>query len=199
MKPDPALLRVPAGTVLFSPGQDCSGFVAVHAGTIRVGLTAENGREIVLYRVRPGEICLQTFGCLIQRQPYAAEGIAETDVVLEIIPPAQFHLMVAEDPAFRQQLFQAVAARFADMERLVEDVALTGLSARLARSLLRLRDAQGRITATHEALAAEIGSGRAAVSRELASLMRAGIVELARGQIVVRDPAGLDALAHAAD
>lgn len=192
-------LSVPRGTTLFAPGQECAGFVVVHAGTVRVTLTAENGREIILYRVRPGDICLQTFGCLVQQVPYAAQGVAETEVELEIVPAGIFEQRVASDTAFRRQLFTAVAARFADMEQLVEDVALTGLSARLARSLLRLRDPDGVIETTHEALATEIGSGRAAVSRELAAFARAGLVELGRGQVRVLDARRLDALSHEPD
>ena len=192
----PPHLHVPGGQVLFRPGQDCTGFVIVHEGTIRVSLTAENGREIILYRVRPGEVCLQTFGCLVNQRPYAAEGVAETDLALEVVPAGQFEQRLASDAAFRTRLLRGVATRFADMEQLVENVALTGLSARLARSLLRLRDAGGQVAATHEALAAEIGSGRAAVSRGLATFARAGLVELARGHLVVVDAAGLEALSH---
>ena len=73
-------LRVPAGTVLFRPQEPCRGFLALHTGTIKVSLTSASGREIVLYRVHPGEICLQTFACLAQDQTYAAEGVAEEDV-----------------------------------------------------------------------------------------------------------------------
>lgn len=194
-----AHLQVPAGTVLFRPGDDCSGFVIVHEGTIRVSLTAENGREIILYRVRPGEICLQTFGCLVDHRPYAAEGVAESDLTLEVVPASQFEERLASDAEFRARLLRGVATRFADMEQLVEDVALTGFSARLARSLLRLRDAEGRITATHEALAAEIGSGRAAVSRGLASFARAGLIEMARGHLRVIDARQIEALSHEVD
>lgn len=192
----PRIDNVPKGQVLFQPGQDCAGFVVLHGGTIRVSLTAENGREIVLYRVHPGEICLQTFGCLINHRPYSAEGVAETDLLLEVVPVGAFHERVTGDAGFRNQLFGAVAARFADMERLVEDVALTGLDARLARTLLRLDDGTGLITATHEAIAVEIGSGRAAVSRTLGRFAKHGMVDIGRGAVRILDPAGLAALAH---
>ena len=39
-----------AGQVLFRADDECRGFVIVRQGTIRVSLTAANGREIVLYR-----------------------------------------------------------------------------------------------------------------------------------------------------
>jgi CRP/FNR family transcriptional regulator len=181
--------------VLFRPGQQCGGFVVVHSGTVRVSLTGENGREIVLYRVRPGDICLQTFGCLVQGTSYGAEGVAETDLVIEMISPTAFQARVADDPAFRQSLFAAVAHRFADLERLVEDVALTGIPARLARALLRLADAGGTVTATQETLATEIGSAREVIGRQLTHFARGGLIASARGTIHVLAPDGLRALA----
>jgi CRP/FNR family transcriptional regulator len=189
-------MSVPKGATLFVPGQACSGFVVVHEGTIKVSLIAENGREIILYRVRPGEICLQTFGCLVEARDYSAEGVAETALDIEIVPAAEFQRRIADDDSFRAQLFTAVAHRFSDMERLVEDVALTGFEARLARALLRLADEAGLVEATHEALATEMGSGRAAVSRGIGAFTRAGLIAHERGRIRILDAGGLEALAH---
>ncbi|MEO0063464.1 MAG: hypothetical protein RLZZ08_2024, partial [Pseudomonadota bacterium] len=188
--------HLPKGTVLFTPGQDCAGFVVLRRGTIKVTLTGESGREIVLYRVQPGEVCLQTFGCLITGTPYGAQGVADSDLELEVVPATSFQQRIVDDSLFRQQLFAAVAARFADMERLVEDVVLTGFEARLARTLLRLMDHGGRVCATHEELAAEMGSGRAAVSRGLAAFARSGLVTMERAAIQVIDAARLGMHAH---
>lgn len=196
MSAAPAPMAVPRGAVLFRPEDACQGFVVVRSGTIKVSLTAENGREIVLYRVRPGEICLQTFGCLVKGNAYSAEGVAETDIEIEVIPAGEFQRLVEEDLAFRQQLFSAVAARFSDLERLVEDVALSSIEERLARALLRLAGARATVDATHEALATEIGSAREVVSRQLGLFTRAGLVEAARGHIAIIDRPGLEALAH---
>jgi len=189
-------MKVPRGSVLFRPEDACQGFVVVRAGTIKVSLTAENGREIVLYRVRPGEICLQTFGCLVKGQAYSAEGLAETDLEIEVIPASEFQRLVAQDLQFRDQLFSAVAARFADLERLVEDVALSSVEERLARALLRLVGDSPRLDATHEALATEIGSAREVVSRQLGAFARQGLIEVTRGHIAIVDRAALQALAH---
>jgi CRP/FNR family transcriptional regulator len=162
---------------------------------VKVSLTAENGREIVLYRVRPGDVCLQTFGCLVKGGRYSAEGMAETDLTVEIVPVGEFRRRVADDEGFRTRLFTAVAARFADLEQLVEDVALSSISARLARALLRLADGEGVVNATHEALATEIGSAREVVSRQLGVMMREGLIAGTRGHIALLHPEGLRALA----
>lgn len=174
---------IPVGTILFRAGDPCPGFVVLKEGTICVTLTSAGGREIVLYRVRPGEVCLQTFACLIENRAYSAEGVAESNLVAEIIPPTEFNRRVETNPQFRAQVFSAIAHRFSDFEQLVEDVALTGLEARLAKVLLRLADTNGVIQATHERLAVEAGSGRAVVSRQLAEWVRKEWVELSRGEV----------------
>jgi CRP-like cAMP-binding protein len=133
-------ISLPKGSRVFAPGEPCPGFVLLDSGTIRVSLAAENGREVVLYRVQPGDVCLQTFSCLINHTTYRAEGVAETDLSGTLLPPELFHTRMAEDPDFRADIFGSVARRFGDFEQLVEDVALIGFDARLARTLLRLRD-----------------------------------------------------------
>ncbi|SDC50184.1 Crp/Fnr family transcriptional regulator [Ruegeria marina] len=187
-------LDCPSGTVLFHAGEECPGFLRLDEGSIRVTLTAANGREVVLYRVGPGDVCLQTFACLTEGRSYSAEGVTETHTRGTLMSHAEFRRALAEDDGFRSEILHAVARRFADFEHLVEDVALTGFDARLARALLRLSK-DDSVTATHEALAAETASGRAFVSRRLAEFARQGLVELARGRVTLLDRAGLERIA----
>ena len=167
----------PKGTTLFSPGQECPGFLVLKQGCIKVTLTGSSGREVVLYRVHPGEVCLQTFTCLIEDQTYAAEGVVEEDLHGDLIPAGQFRQVIEQDEAFRNDVLTSVALRFSEYQQLIEDVALTGFDARLAKVLLRLVDATGIVPVTHTALAAETASGRAYVSRRLAEFARRGLVE----------------------
>ena len=102
---------------------------------------------------------------------------------------------MAAHGGFRQAVFHAVASRFASFEEVVEALAFSGLEQRVASALLRRADAGDVVHATHEALAAEIGSAREAVSRQLAVFVRQGLVSLARGQVRIERR---DALAQAA-
>jgi CRP/FNR family transcriptional regulator len=178
-------LTCPAGTVLFRPEDPCSGFVVLQEGSIRVSLTSASGREIVLYRVHPGEICLQTFTCLAEGRTYSAEGIAETQLKGEVIPPGEYDRRMANDPDFRRTVFTAVAHRFADFEHLVESLASASIEARLAEALLALAGPGSEVNLTHDALASEIGSAREVVSRQLSRFERSGLVSLARGKVTL--------------
>ncbi|MEZ5778991.1 MAG: Crp/Fnr family transcriptional regulator [Paracoccaceae bacterium] len=165
------------GKVIFSPGQDCPGFILLSEGTIRVTLTGSSGREVVLYRVHPGEVCLQTFCCLIEGHTYRAEGVAETDFSGEMVPADQFNRRLEDDHAFRQHVMNSVALRFSEYQKVIEEIALTNFDARLAKVLLRLAGADGKVVSTHSALAAETASGRAYVTRRLAEFAKQGLVE----------------------
>ncbi len=192
--PGAVVLKARAGDVLFRVDDICHGFIALRAGALRVGLTSAAGRELVLYRVRPGEICLQTFICLARQGAYAAEGIAETDLDAVLIPPNAFDRLMSEDPAFRSAVLTSVASRFMDLEAMVETLAFTGLPARLAGALLTHVAGAGVVRMTHEELASEIGSAREAVSRQLAAFVQADLVSLRRGQITLDDISGLERL-----
>jgi CRP/FNR family transcriptional regulator len=189
---------VPAGTVLFRPSDECAGFLALTRGAIKVSLTSASGREIVLYRVTPGDVCLQTFGCLVEGRRYSAAGVAETALEAELIPPPEFERRMTSDPAFRAQVFASIARRFADFEHMVEALAFTALAPRVARALLRLAGGRAEAVATHEQIAVEIGSAREAVSRQLAAFGRDGLVRAGRGRIALLDRAALQRLADGA-
>ena len=75
------------------------------SGTVRVLQRYPNGRELQLYRVKPGESCLLSGSCLLGHTDYAAAGIAETDVELLVVPPAEFNALVATDETFRSHVF----------------------------------------------------------------------------------------------
>lgn len=99
------------------------------------------------------------------------------------------------NPEFRQKVLSSVALRFSEYQQLVEDVALTGFDARLAKVLLRLTDPNGTVHATHSALAAETASGRAYVSRRLAAMARNGVVEQLPDGISIKDKRALEQIA----
>lgn len=184
-----------AGDVLFRPNDPCRGFIALARGAIKVTLTSASGREIVLYRVRPGEICLQTFSCLVQGKVYAAEGVAEEEVEALVLPPVAFDRLMQSSAPFRAAVLNSVAGRFADFEQVVEALAFSGLEQRVATGLLRLVDGEGVVHATHEALAAEVGSAREAVSRQLGLFARDGLVALGRGRVEIKCRDALSRLA----
>lgn len=190
-------MAVPRGTVLFRIGGLCHNFLMLLDGTVRVQMTAETGREIVLYRVGAGETCILTTACLMTRAGYSAEGVAETDLDAIALGAGAFHELLARSAVFRDFVFASFGTRLLGMMMLVEEVAFGRIDLRLARFLVDHRDARGGLDTTHQTLAVELGTAREVVSRQLKEFERRGLVELSRGRVGVRDPEALLALERA--
>lgn len=183
-----------AGTVLFRPGDVCSGLLLVRSGSVRVQLVSETGRQITLYRVSAGVACVLSTQCLMTDGVYPAEGVAETDVEGVFLGAGQVQRLLREDAAFRAWMFGVYGSRLVDLVMLVEDLLETRIDRRLAHHLVA-HAARGALVQTHQAIAADLGTAREVVSRHLKDFERRGLVALGRGQIEVVDRAGLTALA----
>jgi CRP/FNR family transcriptional regulator len=189
-------VTMPAGSRIYAPGQEATKFLLLVEGSVRVQQISETGREIVLYRVAPGESCALTSACLMGSDHYPAEAIAETDIEAIAIPRALFDELIARSPAFRRFVFHAFSTRMADLFRIIEEVAFTRLDIRLAHKLLDLTGGADELSVTQQQLAIELGSAREVISRMLAEFQRRHWISLSRGAIRLLDRRALDALAH---
>ena len=191
---------ISSGAVLYRPGDPCNSYMLVAEGRVRVQLVSRAGREIVLYRVGPGESCILATSCLMAGRDHGAEAIAETDIHAIAVPASDFHALLAESVGFRDFVFSTYGNRLVDLIHLVVDVAFHRVDVRLAQRLLSLRPEAPSplVTATHQELAVELGTAREVVSRQLKEFERRGWVELQRGRIVLRDHAALADLSRQA-
>lgn len=193
-----APMDLPRGTVLFRPGEPVAGFAIVLEGRIEVFLTGANGRELLLYAVEPGQSCVQTTLGLLGGGDYAGEAVTTTLTRLVMVPRALFLDLIDRAPAFRQMVFAAFAERMNGMIALMERVSFQSVEARLA-GWLCARAQDGRVTATHAEIAAQIGSAREVVSRRLDAFARRGWVATERGAVQILDGPALRRLALAAE
>ena len=188
---DAAWLQVPAATRLFEEGQACQGFPLVLGGAVQVARGSPGGRQLELYRVTPGELCVVSTAGLTGTRALSAHGVAVEPTELVLLSRAGFEHACAHE-AFRRFVFGVFAERLADLMALAEAVAFQRLDQRLAQALL------GRgspIRSTHHALADELGTVREIVSRLLSRFERSGWVALGRERIEVLNAPALRALA----
>lgn len=195
LRAESAVVSVPAGSVIFGPGTTPDSLLLLLDGRVRVQQLSEQGREIVLYRVEAGESCVMTTACLLAYDDYSAEGIAETDLRAAAIPRGVFDDLVASSVAFRTFIFTAYARRMTDLFLVIEEIAFQRLDIRLAQKLVELSRGADQLRLTHQQLAAELGTAREVVSRQLAEFQRRGWIVLTRGVIDLTDRAALTGLA----
>lgn len=182
-------VRLSAGETMFRPGDGCEGFGFVVDGAVKVGLLSEMGREIVLYRVQPGQSCTVTVSCLVSGSPYPAMGIVERDLKALAVPRTMFIDLIDRSPVFRHFVLEIFSARMTLLMELVHEVAFNKLDQRLAARLLELGP---KIAMSHSELADELGTSRVIVSRILEAFADEGLVALGRRLVSVEDPVRLE-------
>lgn len=186
-------VRLPAGTVVFEEGAECSAYPMLTRGRIRVTKSAPNGREISLYKVEPGEVCVLSLHCMVAESYFAARAVVTQDCEGILIPQPVFMRLVHENAAFRTWAFRTLAERILEMMEVISEVAFHRLDQRLARILVEQAEDRPAavLTRTHQDFADELGSVREIVSRILGAFADAGFVRLERGRVHVLDPNGL--------
>jgi CRP/FNR family transcriptional regulator len=189
------LARIPAGRDVFVEGQQVDAIPLLVAGTVRVYQIGETGREVTLYRFRPGESCVLTATAILTRQTFPAIATVERDAEAVMIPAAAFRAWVAEHEEWRDFFVGLVAQRLASVMNLVDEVAFRRLDQRVAALLASRARRTNPIPITHQEIAAELGSAREAVSRVLEDLRARGLIGSARGRIEVPDLETLERVA----
>lgn len=174
------------GQFAFRLGDHCNAYLVLRSGTVRVQLISDQGREITLYRIGPGNSCVLTTSCLLSKEDYPAEAIAETDLEAVVISRRAFREALESSPEFRTFVFDDFSQRLTGVIERIAELAFTSIDSRLARALLRL-DREAKEDITHQELGVELGTAREVVSRHLKRFEDQGLVRLGRGKVVVAD------------
>lgn len=180
-------LSVAAGADFYREGDECRELAFVGRGSVRVFKTGETGREITLYHVEAGQACLVNMLSVLVGKPAVATARSEVPTEAVVIPGAAIREWVKTSDAMRDYAIETMAERLVDVTILFEEVAFGKMDARLAAFLLHRFGSRPFIAATHEEIAAELGTAREVVSRLLKEFVRTGAIEVGRGRLELRD------------
>jgi CRP/FNR family transcriptional regulator len=179
------LIEIPSRFQVSMPGAECSDYILVVGGSIRVQIVTEKGREVVLYHVHAGEGCILTTSCLLSGTTFPAEGHTEEKTEVLAVPAAEFDLAIGASSHFRNFVFTNFAHRLTSILSRIEQFCSPTIDRSLATALLDLATEGNLITTTHQELANEIGTAREVVSRHLKRLEVKGLLRLGRGTIQI--------------
>jgi len=189
-----------SGTLLFSEGDPCAGLYVVASGRVRIFKTSANGREHVL--------AIEGRGSSIAELPvfdggnYPASAAAVEPSNLVFVSRQDFRAVCLEHPEVALKVLEVVGLRLRRLVGIIEELSFTTVRQRLISWLLRQAKNEGRPSArgvtfavggSHQELAAQIGTVRELVSRNIARLQAQGFIEVNGREIVILDPQGLEA------
>lgn len=190
-----SLTRLESGQHICREGTACGHLGLLLSGTIRVYKLGENGREITLYRVEPGESCILTTSCILSQAPFPAFAACETPIEAVMVPAPEVAGWLSDSAPWREYVFGLVASRLTSIIGIVEEAVFLRVDRRIANDLSRrLRESPNQeIHTTHQEIASELGTSREVVSRILKDFETRGIIRTGRRTIAVLDSAELEA------
>ncbi|MEG2930514.1 MAG: Crp/Fnr family transcriptional regulator [Ruthenibacterium sp.] len=188
----------PKGALLHGGAVDCIGLLLPVSGQLRAYILSEEGKEITLYRLFAGDMCLFSASCIMRNIQFDVMISAQEDTVALHIPAEIYHGLMEESAAVANYTSELMAARFSEVMWLLDQVLNKKLDSRLAAFLLEeSRRSGATLTITQEQIAHHLGSVREVVTRMLHYFQAEKLVRLNRGSLVLLDTAGLMRLADA--
>jgi CRP/FNR family transcriptional regulator, cyclic AMP receptor protein len=189
------------GQVIFQKGDPGASLMAVLHGRVKIGAYSEDGKEIILNIVEPGQI----FGeiALLDGKERTADATAMGPTTLLVLDRRDFIPFLERNPKIAVRLIEVLCERVRRTSEMVESVAFLEYSARLAKLLLRLAENYGQesedgvrinLRISQQDLGNLIASTRESVNRQLNAWAEQGIIELERGQITILDSDTLEDL-----
>lgn len=188
-------VNFPSGMVIAEPGSECSQLALVVDGSVRVYKLGAQGREVTLYRVTNGDSCVLSAASLMSCISFPATAISETKIDALVIPTSVARVWVDQYQAWNQFVLGLISQRLSEVITVLDNVAFQRMDVRIAAYLVKHADDQLTQMTTHANIAAELGSSREVISRELKSFSNRGWVTLGRGTIVINDTEALSIIA----
>lgn len=159
----------------------------VMQGSIKVLRTEEDGHEILLYYIQPGESCIMSFLGGMHHETSKIKAVAEEDTEILLIPIDKVSELIKEFPEWLDYIFRLYHKRFEELLQIVNSIAFKKIDERLLDLLKKKKELTGSttISITHEQLANELGTARVVVSRLLKQMEKNRLVSLGRNNIIL--------------
>ena len=166
---------------------DCIGILIIKSGTVRTYILSDEGREVTLFRLDDGDVCILSASCILKTITFDVYVDAETDCDIIQISSSVFAKLSTENIHAELFSYKLATERFSDVMWAMQQILFMSFDKRLASFLIDeiAKNGSSTINMTHEQIAKYMGSAREVVSRMLKYFAREGIVSLSRGGIKV--------------
>ncbi len=169
--------RLRRGGVLFRAGTSAGGLHLVEAGHLRI--VRGSDRAVVLHHEGPGGMLGET--ALFGGTPYPATAIASEPTTCRSLPATRVWQLLRDDAGAARFFLRRLASRLGEVIGRLDDQGRLSVAERLERHLRGRPGASAgeaiSLGMTQGELAAELGTVREVVVRELGRLRRDGVLE----------------------
>jgi len=175
------------GDVILSEDAYIRSIPIVAKGSMRIMRTEDDGREILLYYLTPGDSCIMSFLGGLHHETSKLRAEVEEEAEIYFLPIEKVNLFIKEYPQWLDYIFRLYHKRFEELLEVVNAVAFKKVDERLLLLLKKKADLTGskELSVSHEQLANELATARVVVSRLLKQLEESGALKLGRNKITL--------------
>ena len=178
-------------------GAECTGVILVKSGSLRLYLLSEDGKEITLYRLFPGDVSILSASCVLDTLTFDVYIDSEEDSRCVVVSGCAYEELSRRMPEVKIFALEGAVASFSDVMWVMQQILFLSMDKRLAIFLLDEASKTGsdQIKLTHEQIARYMGTAREVVSRMLKYFASEGLIRASRSEgIVLLDKARLRTL-----
>lgn len=180
--------HVEKDTVLISPGDIIVFVPIVQQGVLRIVRQNDEGREVFLYHLFPGQTCAMAINCCQGRKKSTIKAIAEEDTEILQVP-----VNMVEDwfryPEWKTYINSTYAQRFNELLDVIDLIAFSNMDKQVLHYLEKRAQAAGTkaLFITHQNIADELHTHREVISRLLRQMEQKNLLRLGRNTIELID------------
>lgn len=181
------------GAYLKGPNESCLGMIFVLSGSIRTLMLSEEGREITLFRLNPGDSCILSASCVLSQVSFETEMIATEETHVLVVNSGAYSKLMEQNVNVRCFSYQLTVERASCIIWVLQQIIFSKFDQRLARFLLSAcaNSDKNEITMTKEAIAQEVNTAREVVSRMLKQFADDGLIKMNQKTITILNAAEL--------
>ncbi len=190
------------GEIVFMEGQQVDGLYIMVEGQAKGYRTSPDGRQQIVRIINPGDIIAEAVLLEEKNYPVTLEILKKSRLLY--VPADEFTRLLKEEPEAAMELISVLSKRLRFLVRVVDDLSLKEVSARIAYYLLEQAKEQNESVVIHEKitlpvtkteLAASLGTIPETLSRTLKKIEERGAIENRGKDIIIKNPKKLKKIA----
>lgn len=176
------------GEVIMEIGQYVKIVPLVLKGLIKVSREDEEGRELFLYYLHPGDSCTMSFTCCMMNKKSEIRTVAEEKTILLGVPIRFMDEWMTKYQSWKNFVMQSYDNRMMELVKTIDSIAFKKMDERLFEYLEAKSKAfqTKELSVTHQDIAFDLNASREAISRLLKKMEKEGMLTLGRNKINLR-------------
>lgn len=163
-------------------GNECTGVILVKSGSLRLYLLSDEGKEITLYRLFPGDLCIFSASCALHSITFDIFIDSEEDSECTVVSGCAYEDLVRRMSEVKIFTLESALSALSDIMWVMQQILFLSIDKRLSIFLLdeSAKTGSDTVKLTHEQIARYMGTAREVVSRMLKYFASEGLISSSR-------------------